>query len=247
MKYILLIVLVIVLIFLQKKIENFKSKKDKLIIIIPLRDRELHLKKFLRNMIPILKHQKITYKIYIIEQNEGKKFNKGMINNVGFKIVEKENKNFKNILFNDVDNFPLDKDTINYNIDVKGFHHFFGNPRWLGGFYMTTKSHFKKINGYSNDFWGWGGEDNDLQNRIKAMNIDIIRDQFFKRFEQDKIYDPDHERNRKFDFREKLKDKGNKYKEDKKNVYKDGLNTCKYKILKKKKLENNIYRYLIDI
>ena len=37
------------------------------------------------------------------------------------------------------------------------------------------------------------------------------------------------------------------YQKDNSIIDKDGLNTCKFKVLKKKKLENNIYRYLIDI
>ena len=34
---------------------------------------------------------------------------------------------------------------------------------------------FKQINGFSNLFYGWGGEDDDLFNRIKAKNISVYR------------------------------------------------------------------------
>ena len=33
----------------------------------------------------------------------------------------------------------------------------------------------RKLNGYSNMFWGWGGEDDDMSKRIKHHNMTIIR------------------------------------------------------------------------
>lgn len=31
-----------------------------------------------------------------------------------------------------------------------------------------TKAQFQKVNGYSNEFWGWGGEDNEMHRRVMA-------------------------------------------------------------------------------
>jgi hypothetical protein len=36
-------------------------------------------------------------------------------------------------------------------------------------------AHFKVVNGFSNQFWGWGGEDDDMHNRIVLANLDLIR------------------------------------------------------------------------
>ena len=38
-----------------------------------------------------------------------------------------------------------------------------------------TKETFTKLNGYSNQYWGWGGEDDDLQVRLKEAGYTIIR------------------------------------------------------------------------
>ena len=38
-----------------------------------------------------------------------------------------------------------------------------------------TVDQFKKVNGYSNKFWGWGGEDDDMTNRLKQKNLNISR------------------------------------------------------------------------
>jgi len=33
------------------------------------------------------------------------------------------------------------------------------------------KEHFRKMNGYSNEFWGWGGEDEDAYQRAANVNL----------------------------------------------------------------------------
>ena len=38
-----------------------------------------------------------------------------------------------------------------------------------------TKETFLELNGYSNQYWGWGGEDDDLQVRLKESGYTIIR------------------------------------------------------------------------
>ena len=36
---------------------------------------------------------------------------------------------------------------------------------YFGGAAVFTAEQFKRINGFSNLFWGWGGEDDDSYNR----------------------------------------------------------------------------------
>lgn len=38
-------------------------------------------------------------------------------------------------------------------------------PTFFGGVSGVTIDQFKRINGYSNQFWGWGGEDDDFYQR----------------------------------------------------------------------------------
>ncbi|CAB4036475.1 beta-1,4-N-acetylgalactosaminyltransferase bre-4-like [Paramuricea clavata] len=44
-----------------------------------------------------------------------------------------------------------------------------------GGVVSFTKEQFEKINGYSNVYWGWGGEDDDLYQRIRAAKYTLSR------------------------------------------------------------------------
>lgn len=36
---------------------------------------------------------------------------------------------------------------------------------YFGGVSGLSKSQFLKINGFPNEYWGWGGEDDDIFNR----------------------------------------------------------------------------------
>ena len=118
---------------------------------------------------------------------------------------------------------------------------------------MLKKNTYEKINGFSNKYYGWGGEDHDIQKRAEVINIKINRNNFIKRGKKHKIYDDWSE--------EKINTPNNKsnqsikyvlkelYKKDKKNIYKDGLNNCEYKIINIKNYKNNknMKRILVDV
>lgn len=38
-----------------------------------------------------------------------------------------------------------------------------------------SRDHFRLVNGFSNVYWGWGGEDDDMANRIQAKGLHISR------------------------------------------------------------------------
>ena len=225
---------------------------NKLVMIIPIRDREDDLKDILEKIRLIFKYQNIDYKILIIEQSKNKNFNKGKINNVGFIEATKYFPDYDNFLFNDVDNYPKYNKIINYKVNVKGFHHLFGNEKWLGGFYITNKYFFKKVNGYSNNFWGWGGEDKDLQARVDSLNIPIIRSIFYERINQNVIEDTGYNVNNKkwkknIDRYKPIYEKNLKNYNKKHYLLTYGLTTTNYKILNTKIINKNIVRLLVDI
>ena len=43
----------------------------------------------------------------------------------------------------------------------------------FGGVTAFTKPHYELVNGFSNMFYGWGGEDDDMRQRYPLANIAI--------------------------------------------------------------------------
>lgn len=46
---------------------------------------------------------------------------------------------------------------------------------FFGGVSAVTTKDYRQINGYSNSFWGWGGEDDDLFRRIRMNKLNVTR------------------------------------------------------------------------
>lgn len=76
-------------------------------IVVPFRDRYAHLSIFLRNIHPFLMQQNIAYRIFIVEQTNGKPFNRAALMNIGFLEAMKLYK-WDCFIFHDVDLLPLD-------------------------------------------------------------------------------------------------------------------------------------------
>ena len=48
-------------------------------------------------------------------------------------------------------------------------------PTYFGGVSALSTSDFIRINGFSNEYWGWGGEDDDLYRRLGYHNMTVTR------------------------------------------------------------------------
>ena len=45
----------------------------------------------------------------------------------------------------------------------------------FGGVSAMSGQDFVKVNGFSNRFWGWGGEDDDIRRRINKAGLKLTR------------------------------------------------------------------------
>ncbi|XP_073979280.1 beta-1,4-N-acetylgalactosaminyltransferase bre-4-like [Rhodnius prolixus] len=154
----------------------------KVAIIIPYRDRVSNLRDFLVYMHPFLQHQMLDYRIVIVEQDEGRAFNRAKLFNVGFKESEKLD-NFHCYIFHDVDLIPQNLNNVygctdlprHMSANVDKFDYKVPYDSILGGAVAILKEQFIQFNGFSNTFFGWGGEDDDFYNRVTKDGGRICR------------------------------------------------------------------------
>lgn len=145
------------------------------VIVIPYRNRKPHLDYYINNTVPLIRDNFPNTKVVIIEQNEGKLFNRGATINVAFKEYSDKTKYF---ITNDVDIYPTKKcldELYAKPIDDKHVLAIYSSCcNTLGGIIKITSNVTKMINGFPNDIWGWGVEDKALQNRTELFNINKI-------------------------------------------------------------------------
>ena len=167
----------------------------KIAIIVPYRDRREQLDTFVPHMIEFFKNKSVEYEIFIMEQTDDKPFNYGKICNIGFSLLKDK---FDYFCFHDIDMLPV-SDDCDYNyIHIGGYPvqlstrvsaHKFKLPylEYMGGVIMFGKEDFEKINGYSNEYWGWGFADLDLLHRCRINDIELDEEIIFPRI--DSLYE----------------------------------------------------------
>ncbi|XP_047498731.1 beta-1,4-N-acetylgalactosaminyltransferase bre-4-like [Penaeus chinensis] len=137
---------------------------------------------FIYHIHPILQRQQIDYAIYVVEQAGSGKFNRAMLMNVGALEALKQYP-YDCFIFHDVDLLPEDDRNLytcpeqprhmSIAIDSMGYKLPYNDI--FGGVSAMTADQFRTVNGFSNKFWGWGGEDDDMSNRIKFHGFFISR------------------------------------------------------------------------
>jgi hypothetical protein len=166
-------------IHVEEKTEYVQLVPQK-IFIIPYRNRIQH-KFFLSKYMTFLLEDEApgNYEIYFSHQSDTRPFNRGAVKNIGFLAMKnKYPAHYKDMtfIFNDVDTMPFDK-IFNYDTHHGVVTHLYGFNFALGGIVIFKGADFEKINGYPN-YWGWGMEDNVLQQRCLKYGVQIDRGQF---------------------------------------------------------------------
>lgn len=181
---------------------------QKMAVVIPYRNREEHLRKFLKTFSEFMKNQSpfIPYEIFVIEQDDNKPFNRGMLNNIGFDLNKEK---FDYFCFHDVDMLPVQANYAFPNIpthlaaEVSQFGEWEGKglayEYFFGGVVLFNKKDFIQVNGFSNDYRGYGCEDDDLLFRVSKAGLKWTRrDGLFKSLPHPPSgKTPEHETNKK--------------------------------------------------
>ncbi|XP_019624978.1 PREDICTED: beta-1,4-N-acetylgalactosaminyltransferase bre-4-like [Branchiostoma belcheri] len=158
------------------------TARHKVAIVIPFRDRETHLRVLLRHLHPILQRQQLDYGVYVVEQYGNGTFNKATLMNIAYVFALSED-DYSCFIFHDVDLLSEDDrnlytcadqpkhlsvavDTLKYRLPYEDI---------FGGVVALTADQFRRVNGFSNLYWGWGAEDDDMSRRVRMSGWKILR------------------------------------------------------------------------
>ncbi|XP_071091305.1 beta-1,4-galactosyltransferase 4-like [Haliotis cracherodii] len=156
--------------------------KQRLAVIIPYRDREQHLMILLNNLISFLNKQQADFTIFVAEPAPGGTFNRGLMINAGVAASLRED-HVTCIVIHDVDLIPETSDNY-YRCRKNPFHLSTANAKYgyrlpyswyVGGIIALTPTLYKRINGFSNWYFGWGGEDDDFAKRMHSFGLRVER------------------------------------------------------------------------
>lgn len=233
-----------------EKTNNNKSLK--LAIIIPFREhidstiRINHLKQLYKHMNNFFNNTNITHSYFIINQTSyNKRFNRGKLLNIGFEIANKLK--YDIFVTHDVDMLPDDY-LLQYYLYIPKYPIHIAYPKstvkysystYIGGINIYSKKDYIKINGFPNDFWGWGGEDDAIYDRISINNLPVIRPN------KGNVQELEHKSFHKDTENTNIKKWENRI-DNTKNWKTNGLTDLTYKIDKKRHL-SNIYLFKVDL
>ncbi len=130
----------------------------------------------------------IDYRVLVVEQEPGLPFNAGLLRNAGFVLVAETS---EYTCFNDVDYLPIWAEYTWCEMPTPILWHGAETrpvapgesnvvlkhdlERFFGGVLLVPNALFIKVNGYSNAYWGWGYEDQDLRERFVRAGIPLGR------------------------------------------------------------------------
>lgn len=239
----------------RKKLKLIKISSNKIklckkecnfAVIVPYRNdlkdvRKKQLEKFLHFMPKYLAHlgSNHKFKIFVIEQDTKiknnkfeERFNRGALLNIGF--IQAKQQGYNYFIFHDVDLIP-DKSLLKfygaYPSDpihiAKVNSKYSVGGKYFGGVNSFNIKDFEKINGYPNNYWGWGGEDDELYDRVADNDLDVVVPShgFFTEMEHNRPT-----RNQELPFQQKMKLRLQHH-----NWKHNGLNSIEYDIVS----ENN--------
>jgi hypothetical protein len=146
------------------------SADQRLTVVIPFRDRDQHLRQLLPVLTATLDAQRIQHRVLVVEQEAGGLFNRGRLLNVGIHYAAEASDYY---CLHDVDAVPV---VANYQCPsqplrlvntIRGPE---GESRrtsyYFSGAVSIRKDQVFVANGFSNEYWGWGKEDDDFFFRL---------------------------------------------------------------------------------
>lgn len=152
----------------------------RLAIVVPYRDRAEHLNRFVPHIRDYFRCDKldraIDYSLHVVEQQGGAPFNRGKLKNVGYDLARRS---CDYVCFHDVDYLPVWADYAwgpdPARLIWDGLAMTESRERFFGAVVLFDNAAFERVNGFSNEYWGWGAEDSDLRLRCDVAGLGFDR------------------------------------------------------------------------
>ncbi|CAF0820781.1 unnamed protein product [Didymodactylos carnosus] len=149
------------------------TSNHRVAIIVPYRNRFVQFRIFLYFMHSFLQKQLLDYQIFLVEPHKSITFNRALLFNIGFTEALKDY-GWECFIFHDVDLIPQDDRNFYYcpveprhmSVAVNTMNYQLPYRTIFGGVSAMTREQFRSLNGFSNVFFGWGGEDDNMASRI---------------------------------------------------------------------------------
>jgi hypothetical protein len=168
----------------------------KLGICIPYRNRKEHIERLIPHLSKQLTNRGIEHSFYVGHQVDDKLFNRGAMKNIASHYAFEDGCDY--IAWHDVDMLSHDMDEyiggdysypeetpIHIATKLSKYSYGLGYDQYFGGVVLFTKEQAYKTNGYSNEYWDWGQEDDDLFWRCYFENYTTGK--VFKKYENKKV------------------------------------------------------------
>lgn len=231
-------------------------------IIIPYRNRPEHLQQFLDVTAPRILKSNNDSRIIIVEQSDDDRlFNRGALLNVGVLSSMRSESPNTQVCLHDVDLQPSNS-MVNSVYNVSPENKFIIHPaaawkncrypgkQYLGGVTIMPRALFCEANGFPNNFWGWGGEDDEFARRLLNFRVPIFKvgetKDFYMTDLEDMTFDEKMDHLRKTRTKNYQKWELKKECEENDGSMVNGLSDVLYRVIHKK-WDGRVEHLLVDI
>jgi hypothetical protein len=147
-------------------------------LIVPYRNRQHNVVHLILHLLWYL--DPYSFDIIVVEQADSLLFNRGSLLNAGFRMARARHE-YSHYAFHDVDLIPQQADysfpqcPTHLSAAVGQFLYEIPYQHCFGGVVLFNQDDFETVNGFSNNYWGWGREDYDLYCRCERAGLRIER------------------------------------------------------------------------
>jgi hypothetical protein len=184
-----------------------------------------------------------SWPVLVVEQDmDDRKFNRGALLNIGYDLSDTPS-----LILHDVDLIPKPSIVPFYSAFPTNPIHLgksikkYDSPNFLGAVLSVSKPDYELVNGFPNNFWGWGGEDDAFRIRLGKESIKVwqpaVKSGYTELPHVDTRTHPEWKNMRKYEELAKEREGTNK----------SGLSDLNYDILEKTQLAPSVLKVMVHI